>query len=338
MTAEQGDPQMAAPETEPVPPEGTTAEPDRTTPEPDAERQETAGAPPEGETGGATETGATPEGEPAGDAPEIAAAAATEAEPEPEPAVWRPPPVPQPEPWTPKSTDLDPTSDRGWEKAAEHELRAIRPEDVEGLIKRDPEFAAAYARATANALPMTEAVAGSAPASNVIELPVPDPEAAVIPSERRWRRAARRARGGLNAAARPFLMLALFGLGVALGWRAYVGMAPSPTAPAPAAATAAAEGATTDVPPQVQSLVAALRADDQAKVQTVVPSQPYRYLAGELSKWGFKSIRGAEALWTYAHGPDTVTEILIGGLTQDGSNLTINLVVHVHDGNITEFR
>jgi hypothetical protein len=133
-------------------------------------------------------------------------------------------------------------------------------------------------------------------------------------------------------------MLALFGLGVAVGWRAWVAMLPPVGAPTTVATTAMAEGTTTDVPPQIQSLVAALRADDQTKVQTVVPSDPYRYLAGELATRGFKSVRGAEALWTYAKGSDSATEILISGAAADGNGFTINLIVHLHNGAITAFR
>jgi hypothetical protein len=250
-----------------------------------------------------------------------------------EPSVWRPPEVPQPEPWHPKPKDLDPSSDTGWEIAAKHELRAVRPEDVATLVETDPEFAAAYARATADpVIPSSDA------ATNLIALPQAPADTALAPSDRRWRRAGRRVKKGLEATARPFLMLSLFGLGVAMGWRTFVGTIPAPSAAPPAAVAAQAEGTTTDVPPQVQSLIAALQSDDQTKVQTVVPSDPYRYLAGEFANWGFKSIRGAQALWTYAKGSDSATEILIAGTTSDGSGITINLVVHLHDGAITEFR
>jgi len=264
--------------------------------------------------------------------PTAEAAEPTPAEP-PAPSIWRPPEVPQPEPWHPKAKDLDPSSDTGWEVAAKHELRAVRPEDVAALVQADPEFAAAYARATADAL-----VPGSAAGATLTLLPDATAAPAEAPKEPRGRRAGRRVKRGLEASARPFLMLSLFGLGVAFGWRMFVGTIPAPTAVSPATATTQAEGTTTDVPPQVQSLLAALQSDDQNKVQTVVPSDPYRYLAGELTKWGFKSIRGAEALWTFAKGNDSVTEILIAGTTSDGSGITINLVVHLHNGDITEFR
>jgi len=299
--------------------------------------------PPEREPGPASQGNESPEGdtESAASAAESTDESTAESAPvepdepvEPEePPVWRPPDVPQPEPWHPKAKDLDPSSDTGWETAAKHELRAVRPEDVAALVETDPEFAAAYARATADPV-----IPSSEPATNLTVLPQAPADTALLPSDRRWRRAGRRVKNGLEATARPFLMLSLFGLGMAIGWRTFVGMIPAPSTAPPAVTAAQAAGTTTDVPPQVQSLIAALQSDDQSKVQTVVPSEPYRYLAGEFANWGFKSIRGAEPLWTFAKGNDSVTEILIGGTTSDGSPITINLVVHLHNGAITEFR
>jgi hypothetical protein len=81
-----------------------------------------------------------------------------------------------------------------------------------------------------------------------------------------------------------------------------------------------------------------MNADDQSQLQLVVPSDPYRLLAGALAQEGVKSIRAAKALWTYTSGQDSATEILVSVTTQDGQNFTFNLVVHVHGGMITEFR
>ena len=92
------------------------------------------------------------------------------------------------------------------------------------------------------------------------------------------------------------------------------------------------------MPPQVRSLIDALRSDNQTAVQLVVPAQPYRYLAGELASDGISQILGARALYTYAIGNDSATEILVTGVDQSGNALTFNLVVHLKDGAITEFR
>lgn len=181
------------------------------------------------------------------------------------------------------------------------------------------------------------AVPGSAPASNMIAFPQPAPEAALAPSERRWRRTSRRVRSGLESAARPVLLIALFVLGTSIGWTSYLATRPAP-APASQPAQVADSAATTKVPPQVQSLVAALNSGDQSQVQTVVPADAYRLLAGELASNNVQSIRAAKAQSTYSAGQDSATEILIAATTVDGQNFTFNLVVHLHNGVIAEFR
>ena len=310
-----------------------------------------------------------------------------DAQPEPPTQPLLPFEIPQPEPWQPSDDDLDPTADTGWERAADHELVAVRPEDVPTLLAirtdgplepavvrevianrapgraqpptaaasgwanaGEPTVAAGAADATtaAGSIPASAGIwsppaapaPGSAPTAptqpgNVIDFPQAAPEVALAPSERRWRRASRRVRGGLEAAARPVLLAALFVLGVSVGWVSYVGTRPPPAA-APVAVLE--PGTTTDVPPQVQSLIAAMNADDQSQVQLVVPSDAYRILAGALAEQSVKSIRGAKALWTYSNGQDSATEILLSVTTQDDQNFTFNLVVHLHGGVIAEFR
>jgi len=332
--------------------------------------------------------------------------------------------IPQPPVWEPSDADLDPTSDAGWERAADHELVAVRPENLPAILAvasagvLDPATArdvvagkpveealaaqglgrgagasegsmATADRSTWSAMPgfaspfgggahgipattpqraqppepdtiegaadvvqagisggaatvasdpgaQSAAIPGSAAASNVIAFPQTAPETALAPSERRWRRAGRRARSGLEAAARPVLLIALFVLGTSVGWTSYLATRPSP---APAAPAQVVDSAATDaVPPQVQSLVAALNSGDQSQVQTVVPADAYRLLAGELASNNVQSIRAAKAQATYAAGQDSATEILIAATTLDGQNFTFNLVVHLHNGVITEFR
>lgn len=333
--------------------------------------------------------------------------------------------VPQPPVWEPTDTDLDPNNDAGWDRAANHELVAVRPEDVPAILAvasagildpataRDvvsgkpvddalaaqrgndaagpeasmvaadraswsdvPGFASPLAGAGHRGVPATTpqrvrpqqpaaatelpaepadssapdaelpaipldaesaAVPGSAPASNMIAFPQPAPEAALAPSERRWRRTSRRVRSGLESAARPVLLIALFVLGTSIGWTSYLATRPAP-APASQPAQVADSAATTKVPPQVQSLVAALNSGDQSQVQTVVPADAYRLLAGELASNNVQSIRAAKAQSTYSAGQDSATEILIAATTVDGQNFTFNLVVHLHNGVIAEFR
>jgi hypothetical protein len=229
----------------------------------------------------------------------------------------------QPPPWQPGDEELDPNQDKGWETAAAHELPAIRPEDLPSLI------------ASGNAAdPALAASAPFAPADNLEQLVPPD--LALAPRDPRWRIGARRTKAAIRASARPVLLIALFGLGAAMGWATWVRNQPLPqTAGQPAAVEA---GTTTDVPLEVQSLVSALNSDNQTQVQTVVPTEPYRLLAGELSRRDVAKIQGARALSTYSSDGDSATEILIGGYDSTNSPVVFNLVVHLHQGVITEFR
>lgn len=222
----------------------------------------------------------------------------------------------QPPPWQPGDEELDPNSETGWEKAAAHELPAIRVEDLPPIDPAaSPEVSAGPSDGTAQLVP---------------------PEVALAPRDRIWRRGARRARRGIQAAARPVVLIALFGVGVALGWSAWLRAQPPPeTAAQPAAVET---GTTTDIPTPVQSLVAALTSDNQTQLQTVIPADPYRLLAGELSRRDVAKIQGARALSTYSNGADSATEILIGGYDSSGDPVFFNLVVHLHMGVISEFR
>jgi hypothetical protein len=194
-------------------------------------------------------------------------------------------------------------------------------------------FVAGAGAATAPFAPATVVPIGAAPGQ-------PPPEVALAPSERRWRRATRGTRTRLAVAARPLLLAGLFLIGVAMGLAVFARGQTAALVPQqnPAQAVAANEGTTETVPPQVRSLIDALRSDNQTAVQLVVPAQPYRYLAGELASDGISQIIGARALYTYAIGNDSATEILVTGVDQSGSALTFNLVVHLKDGAITEFR
>jgi hypothetical protein len=223
----------------------------------------------------------------------------------------------QPPPWQPADEELDPNAEVGWEKAAAHELPAIRPEDLPAL---DPALAAGQA-------------AADTPDGTVQAVA---PELALVPRDRIWRRGARRATRGIRVAVRPLVLIVLFGAGVALGWTTWVRAQPIPQGSVPPAALEA--GTTDDIPTPVQSLVAALNSDNQTQLQTVVPAAPYRLLAGELSRRDVARIQGAKALATYSKDGDSATEILIGGYDSSNNPVVFNLVVHIHQGAISEFR
>jgi hypothetical protein len=135
------------------------------------------------------------------------------------------------------------------------------------------------------------------------------------------------------------MLAGLFLIGIVMGWSVYLrGQTAVAQQPTPQQAVAANEGTTEKVPPQILSLIAALQADDQTAVQLVVPAQPYRLLAGELAVDGISRIVGARALYTYTVDNESATEILVSGVDQSGNGLTLNLVVHLKDGAITDFR
>ena len=294
----------------------------------------------------------------AGAAPDATQPEASAAEPQPE---IEPPPQPtmleiqrrlmaasQPPPWKPKAPELDPNSDKGWEIAAQHELRAIREEDLPSLPPPPAEAlppGLAPPATTPFGAPGLEgwpaswiatdvaAAPGIDTTGNVVDLQQPT---ALAPTERRWRRRAARAKTGLERAARPVLLIALFGFGTSLGfWTWARNLSPVQAPPPPAIV----EPGTTDaVPTQVQSLLAALNADNHTQMQVVVPAEPYRLLAGELARRGVAKIVGARAMATYTSGEDSATEILIGGTNSDNEPVYLNLVVHLHAGQISDFR
>jgi hypothetical protein len=266
-----------------------------------------------------------------GAAPELAAASAPT--PEPAPSLLeiqrRLAVAAQPPPWQPGDQELDPNLDTGWEKAAAHELPAIRPEDLPSLMASSTTAASGGAGDPALA---TAPFAGQGDGT----LQLVPPDLALAPRDPKWRIGVRRAKAGLRASARPALLVALFGLGAAMGWTTWVRNQPLPQATAQPADLEA--GTTTDIPLQVQSLISALNSDNQTQVQTVVPTEPYRLLAGELSRRDVAKIQGARALSTYSSDGDSATEILILGSDSSGSPVFFNLVVHLHQGVIAEFR
>jgi hypothetical protein len=167
---------------------------------------------------------------------------------------------------------------------------------------------------------------------------IADAVATPVPRRRPWAGLGGRTRTGVRAVARPVMLFVLFVLGLALGQTYWTRSQPVPQAAVAVPAATREPGTTDTVPPQIQSLIAALQADDQSQIQLVVPADPYRLLAGELASDGFTRIVGATALTTYSVGPDSATEILITGDDGQGNTGTINLVVHLHNGQISDFR
>jgi hypothetical protein len=138
----------------------------------------------------------------------------------------------------------------------------------------------------------------------------------------------------LLAVVRPTAVGGLFVLGIAIGAVSF-----QTTRPArPLATSAEALFTTPEIPPAVQSLVAAMRADDRKMMATIVPTTPYAYLAGELAQWDVQNILNVEVLASFSSARSTATELVMVTKKSDGSLIATNLIVELQNGVISGFR
>ncbi len=93
-----------------------------------------------------------------------------------------------------------------------------------------------------------------------------------------------------------------------------------------------------DAPPVVKELTDALTTNNADSIRSAVSTGPYEKLAAELQQWNIKGVTSVETLATMKDGPRSATEIIIRAKTSDGNPLIINLVVHVADNKIVNFR
>jgi hypothetical protein len=93
-----------------------------------------------------------------------------------------------------------------------------------------------------------------------------------------------------------------------------------------------------DAPPVVKELTDALTTNNADSIRSAVSTGPYEKLAAELQQWDIQGVTSVETLATMKDGPRTATEIIIRAKTADGNPLIINLVVHVADNKIVNFR
>ena len=146
-------------------------------------------------------------------------------------------------------------------------------------------------------------------------------------------RAHRRRLGGwLWRLVTSLFALALFAGGVALGVSAYQRVQPPP----PVVGDPSTGGVPT--PPVVKELAAALKSNDADSLRSAVPADPYRLLTGELQSWQIQGVTSVETLATMQDGPRSATEIIITGKAPNGDARVFNLVVHVNDNQIVDFR
>lgn len=129
------------------------------------------------------------------------------------------------------------------------------------------------------------------------------------------------------------IAVALFAGGVALGVMTFQRMVP----PAPVVGDVSTGGVET--PAVVQELVLALESNDADALRSAVQADPYRQIAAEMQTWDLKEVKSVETLATMQDGSRTATEIVIlGRRTANQAPVVFNLIVHVSDGTITEFR
>ena len=93
-----------------------------------------------------------------------------------------------------------------------------------------------------------------------------------------------------------------------------------------------------DAPPVVKELTDALTTNNADSIRSAVSTGPYEKLAAELQQWNIQGVTSVETLATMKDGPRSATEIIIRAKTSDGNPLIINLVVHVADNKIVNFR
>lgn len=136
----------------------------------------------------------------------------------------------------------------------------------------------------------------------------------------------------LRWAAARLVAIAMFVAGAALGYNAFLSSQPAPVS----FVDPATDGV--EVPAVVREFVTALTSNDEAALRSAVPGGPYSQLVAEMQRWQVQEVTGVETLSTFAVGPRTATEIIMSGRTQDGTPTSINLIVHVENGQITVFR
>jgi len=128
------------------------------------------------------------------------------------------------------------------------------------------------------------------------------------------------------------ITIALFVGGVALGSALFERTQPPP----PVVGDPSTGGVPT--PPVVKELADALASNDADSLRSAVSGDPYRLLAGELQSWNMQGVTSVKTLATMHDGPRSATEIIITGKSASGDPLVFNLVVHVTDNQIVNFR
>jgi hypothetical protein len=131
---------------------------------------------------------------------------------------------------------------------------------------------------------------------------------------------------------RAAFAVALFGLGVVAGQRAYtLSQPPAPVVGDPGIA---------DVPPTaiVAELANAIAAEDNDAIRAAMTQEIFDGYTSELQQYGIAGVERVESLGTFVDGPRSATMLVLHARTVDGNPFTLYLVVQTQDGVIVRLR
>ena len=129
------------------------------------------------------------------------------------------------------------------------------------------------------------------------------------------------------------LMVALFAVGITIGYQRFLTSQPAPTGPIADPAT------TGNVPaPVVREFIAAVGRNDADAIRSAVPANPYKALTAEMSRWEIQQVTSVETLATYEDGQRTATAFVMIGRDRSQNPVAINLIVETEAGNIVGFK
>ena len=163
--------------------------------------------------------------------------------------------------------------------------------------------------------------------------PAAVPVAGATPVLSRARRRSLTVVAGLSRVLRFGLVVALFAVGVALGYQSFLNQAQVTAAPGPDPATAGNQPA-----PVIRELIAAVGTNDADRIRAAMPSEPYKSFTSEMQRWEFKEVTAVETLATFEDGTRTATSFVMLGRDLAGNPIAMTIVAETKDGNIVGFK
>lgn len=185
--------------------------------------------------------------------------------------------------------------------------------------------------AEGSAAETSTAVATEPPATTTPAAAAPAADATPLMSRARRRGLAVVA--GLTRVLRFAFVVALFAVGVALGYQSFLNQQQVTAAPGPDPATAGNQPA-----PVIRELIAAVGTNDADRIRAAMPSEPYKLFTSEMQRWEFKEVTSVETLATFEDGPRTATSFVMVGRDLAGNPIAMTIVAETKDGNIVGFK